>query len=186
MLNDYISMDEALSVISLLKYLYDHGKGEFIENRSKMEFSYEDCIAELYWEAMNAAAEHVHNTYVEEYAADRWYFSDPVMVEYYRLTQELCAFKGLGFDGSSYDKAARDFIRYADTNPGFAFDLVLKTKTRRRKPCHILIYVYQDFDDPFDLAEYINSVFDFYREKLPGLQEEYARLTTPAELEAAA
>jgi hypothetical protein len=179
-----MSIGEIMSAISLLKFLHDCGKTDFVRRLSSLEFIC-DYMPELYYDAMGEAAETVYLCDAEEYSADKWYLADPAMTEYYRLAKKLCRLKGIGKKRNPYALAARDFIRYADNNPGYNFDLQLRTGTKRAQSSHILIYVGYEFYETFDLAEYVNSVFDFYREKVKEMRAEYAALTGTKETEAA-
>ena len=179
--DDYMSMNDILAAISLFKYLYDNGKSDIVDGWKGTEFYY-DYLPEIFYESMEAASQIVFICDEENYSADKWYFADSAMTEYYRLARKLCKLKGIGRKNDPYDKAARDFIKYADSNPGYAFDLFLRTGIRNEESSHILLYVYHEFNNPFDLAEFINSVFDFYREKLQEMKAEYERLTKPLKL----
>jgi hypothetical protein len=181
---DLMSMGEILSAVSLLKYMYDNGNAEVVSQMSEETFMY-DTLPTLYYGAMNYAAEYVIESDSEDYGANKWYFADPDMTGYYRMAKKLGRLRGISKRNNPYYAKARRFIFDRLGGGYYAFSLVLHTGTKRRYSSAVILYVSYDFNDPFDLAEFMHQIFVFYRRELAAMRAEYAALTTPARLEAA-
>ena len=173
MLDDYMSMDEILVTLSLLKLMFDNGNSEIVSEIGDEEFYY-DNMFEFYYRSMNRAAEKVCGGYSEEYESDKWYFSDPAITEYYKMAYKLGRLKGIRKSKIPYINKMKNYFYYAYSGDGSG---VYVTAHEGNKNPALVVYTYENFCEPAHLAEYMHKVMLFYKTEVEIMKREWEELT---------
>jgi hypothetical protein len=105
------------------------------------------------------------------------YFSDPVIMEYYRRCREYGARRRVKLADNPYMLEAEAFVRRSLDQGCPVCDYKLLTKINHEWASGILFRMWPEFEWHFALLININHVFKFYKEQLHRLKKE---LETPA------
>lgn len=158
---------QAFLSVQLCKVLHDYGKLDELGTGWSIE---EDTWWSLTYEALNCVCGAIWMDGNEDYMQQKYYFSDPDMMEYYRHCREYCNLFGVKLKDNPYMKKAEKFVYdmlCLDTDD---YGYTLHTKINHKWASGI-VFVYGDyFNGYIELVEALLLIFDFYKNELAELK----------------
>jgi len=157
------------SIVYVYKLFHDFGRLDKLDSSCKIEGDY--TWMALY-EALQAVSDAVWIDYVESWELQKFYFSDPVMVEYYRLCRTHCQCFGGRLSENPYMKQAAEYVDHLLNLPYGNYGYTLQTKINHDWASGIVFYFDDYFECHMELIEVLLYIFDFYRTELEKLKSE--------------
>ena len=178
----YSDMHRAIDAVYLRKVLHDR----------KMLYLYKDWPAPEYLEverefdmdlivdALYGLSEAVWGHYSDYEGIYTIYFSNPTMMEYYRLCRVYGKHQSVKLRDNPYIQLAADCVRSLLYQEGcFTCDYRLQTKVNHRWASGIVFRMWPEFNGHLALLVLMAQVFDFYERELIRLKTELAEIQKP-------
>jgi hypothetical protein len=172
----YQDLMRALDVLYICALMIENG----LWQSEDLDFTlHYDDFYEAVVNALHCCCEHVHSDYDDDNQVEHFYFSDPVMLEYYRLCREYGSRRGMKLKDNPYIVRAARYVRSL-LGGGWTSCYVLHTKINHKcaSGIHFMCDCY--FDSHIDLLEAIITVINYYRDSVAELQEELSKPTSLA------
>lgn len=151
---------EAFVTVYLCKLFYDFGRLDMLDTNFPVD---EDYRWTLEYEAMNGISGAIWEECDENRFVQKYYFSDPAMMEYYRLCRAYCGRFGVSLKDNPYMNEASAYVhrmlRWIDGNFGYT----LQTKINHEWASGIVAGYDEYFYSHTELIEALLYIFDFYK-----------------------
>jgi len=175
-------LDEAYSAfitVRVCKLFHDFGRLEMLETGYPVDRDFE---YQMLYEALENVTDNVWVRYNDYEYEQKLYYSDPAMMEYYRLCRDYCNRFGVSLKDNPYMKSASDYVGRMLNFHKSSFMYILQTKINHEHASGIVVFYLEEyFSDYFELAEALLYIFDFYKTEAQKLRAELALNSDNAE-----
>lgn len=157
-------MGESLSVLHYAMLFWEHDRlDEFLSvNPDEL---YESDPYETFFNCIGLTAGFVCENYVEDYDYNRWYFSDPCMLEYYRLCRNYGSLHRQKLKDNPYMKEAENFVDMALTFSSGGCGYWLLTKVNHACASGIVFCTDENyFGGELELIDGLLNIMAWYRD----------------------
>jgi len=142
-----------------------------------------DDYYETFYDAIGHAADFATGDFIEYYEAEKWYFSNKSMLEYYKLCRQYGSAHGMKLKDTPYMKRAANFVNSAMNLGGMGYDWFLQTKVNHEWASGIVIFTDSYFNCQLELLEALLEIRQWYTDAvihLRGKLLEEGVITLPA------
>lgn len=156
-------MGESLSMLYYGMLFWEHDRLDEFLAANPDELCESDPY-EIFFNCIGLTAGFVWEDYIEELGGNKWYFSDPCMLEYYRLCSAYGSLHRQKLKDNPYVKEAENFVDDALTfsNGGCAYWLL--TKINHACASGIVFCTDENyFGGEIELVDGLLNVMDWYR-----------------------
>lgn len=170
------NFDYTLSVISRIKNLYDMGDDDIIDDIRDCSIN-EEFDVEGY-EKVHEAAPFEYGEYLEDRDIEKYFCASEDMTEYYRLARKIGKLMGWIEENNHYIKEINNFVwkELRSVGDNYNFYEELYTGTRHKYASSLIIYVYPEFYEYWDLYFALREIFNNYSIQRKRLENEYQKL----------
>jgi len=167
---------QAFDTVYVCKLLHHYGKLKDVAAGWIVE---EDVWWPLVHEAIENACEKV---WIEELdPGPKYYFSDPAMMEYYRLCREYSRKTGVRLKQNPFMLKAGEYVRWMLQLGSYGYDWTLLTKINHEWASGIVFYLDERFNAHLELLEALLEIFRFYETELEVLKQALSKQNTDKE-----
>jgi hypothetical protein len=170
---DYDDLMRALDVLYICALMVENNL--WTPEELSFELNYDDFY-EAVVNALHSCCDHVFNDYDDDNQIERYYFSEPVMLEYYRLCREYGSRRGMKLKKNPYYIEAARYV-HSLLGGGWTSGYILHTRTNHDCASGILFECNCYFDNYIDLLDAIINIVHFYRNGAVELKAELAQPT---------
>jgi len=166
----YEELNPALEVLLICFWMLEHGRW----TQEDIHWTLDDdefCDAVLC--AIGDSFDFVQFHYNEDREETHTYFSDPCMLEYYRLCRAYSARRGIKLKDNPYVRKAEQFV-YWQLSGSYTCDYRLHTKVSHERASGIHFMQCAEFCEHMELLERLLKILRFYKEGIPELKAELA------------
>lgn len=169
----------ALTVIRFVKELYDMEDYDAVEEIGDCSMN-EDFDAEGFEKIYEAAPFEVVS-YDDYGDSEKIFCSSEDMTEFYRIARKIGKLRGWTEENNRYINQSKEFVwnELRGVRDNFNFFEKLYTGTRHKYASSVIIYIYPEFYQYWDLYFALRRIFNYYSEQKTRLESRYQRLTTP-------
>lgn len=168
--NEIEDFQYVLGAVSILRLLIQYGKGDDLLNSYQSVEICMDYEWDVFFHALNYAAEFFSIRYIGAWDCDEMFFSSEDMTGYYRLCKEFGRKYGIAWKDNPFvinaDKNVAEYMNLRD----HGYDWKLSTGTRHKYASALHFYRYADFFQTVELVEAVLLVFEFYENGVKSLK----------------
>lgn len=164
----------SMRALYIAKAFADAGKLEKLidlcgdQLREDSYYEYISCA----WEIISESAYiNYKRQYEYDYDITHIYFSEPVMVEYYRLCEEYGRRHRLKEKDNPYYKDARTHVNYCLSFNAYCYDYEIITGTAKKRSSGIHVVFDDEFYEHQFLFAGLLEAFDYYKNKVNELKQ---------------
>lgn len=161
----------AFTCVYICKLFHEYGKLDRLDNRCLV---YADSWYGLVYEGLQSACD--FTGFGGDDFETKIYFSDPPMMEYYRLCREYCQVYGVSLKNNPFMKKAADYVNgmmYGHiTGQGYGWRL--HTRINHERASGILFVYTHDYFGDYELLELCEAMLEicrFYENGLKALKK---------------
>lgn len=170
---NYDELTTAMDLLYVCARMIEAGRWTVENAKCTMHVDfYYDIATEALW----SCCEDVYMDCNEEACITHYYFSDPCMMEYYRLCREYSRRRGLKLKDNPYMNNAKQYVR-EQLNGDWNSCYILHTKVNHRCASGIHFMYDENFTGEVALLSRLLNVFSFYQEGVEKLKAELAMPT---------
>lgn len=162
---DYAQISDYLTSIYYAQLFAFFGRLEEFLSESNMAIATDDYY-DLFFVGIENAMDFVAGDYIGAFDANKWYLSDPCMVEYYRLCRLYGSKHGLKLkDNPFMVEAERQVDRMLHIN-AYDYGYTLLTKYNHPRASGVVFYCGSAFNGEFELVEAMLYIKDWFETAL--------------------
>lgn len=174
-MNGYEYEDFEISLIPILvgKVLSDIGREEdYLDGIGASKIEAEDYFSYI-MEGLTTVCDFWDNREVGPYMECCWFFSNPGMMDFYRLCRDWSRQRGIPLRQNSYmERAAQEVEEQMDSINDYYFAYRFSTKVNHKWASGITVYLSPEFNQEFSLLKALAYIFDYYRQMAKELRYE--------------
>jgi len=157
----------AFSSVYLCRLLHQYGKLDGLDIGWTVD---EEAWWPFSFEAMDKISGFVRMECLD--MENKYYFSDPAMMKYYRLCRDYCRRFGVSLKRNPFMQKAEDYVdRLLGSLCSYGYGWTLHTRTNHEWASGIVLGVDDQFDSYLDLIEALLEIFRFYETELKVLMQ---------------
>ena len=139
----------------------------------------QDEYYDLILTAIHSCCEYVFSSYDEESCDASMYFSDPCMLEYYKLCREYSRRRGMKLKDNPYVRKAASYVNRMLSGP-YTCGHIIHTKVNHKCAGGIHFIYSVEFDSEMELLDRMLDIVRFYKDGVNELNAELAKSTALA------
>ena len=169
----YEELTQALDVLLVCAMMTQAGRW----TKKKISWSLDaDNFYDAVLCALEGCCDFVKCNYDENSEDSSFYFSDPCMLEYYRLCRTYSSRRGIKLKDNPFMKKAGRYV-YESLSGPYTCDYILHTKINREHASGIYFVHSVEFYDYLPLLEKMLDILQFYKDGAAKLKAELAKST---------